>query len=77
MCNAGSQSLGQTNFPALAKANGKLNNNSKSGVRKGKGQIVMYTDSSVISTDPSIFDTNNSVPDTHQLAPTNGSETVV
>ncbi len=62
-CIAGSQrDLGQTNFPALATANGKG--------KIGKGRNAK-------SADASILDSNNSIPATTELTPTNGSETVV
>ncbi len=62
-CVAGSQrDLGQTNFPALATANGKG--------KPIKGHNVK-------SSDASILESNNSIPATTELTPTNGSETVV
>lgn len=62
-CIAGSQrDLGQTNFPALATANGKG--------KPGKGRNVK-------SSDASILESNNSITATTELTPTNGSETVV
>ncbi len=62
-CAAGSQrDLGQTNFPALATANGKG--------KPIKGRNVK-------SSDASILESNNSIPATTELTPTNGSETVV
>ncbi|DBB12339.1 hypothetical protein WJX82_006747 [Trebouxia sp. C0006] len=54
--------LGQTNFPALATANGKG--------KPGKGRNVK-------SSDASILESNNSITATTELTPTNGSETVV
>ncbi len=62
---AGSQrDLGQTNFPALATANGK----GKFAIGKGRN---------VKSSDASILESNNSIPATTELTPTNGSESVV
>lgn len=64
-CIAGSQrDLGQTNFPALATAN-------------GKGKPVTGKGRNVKSSDASILDSNNSIPAITELTPTNGSETVV